>query len=341
MKTYGLPYVGSKSRVAKWLIEQLPAAPVLVDAFAGGCAITHAALESGKFERVISNDINPMFPQLFCDAVNGKYRNETRWINRETFHAEKTRDAFIACCWSFGNSFESYMYSKEIEPYKKAVHYAIVFDEWAQSAELCPEISDAARKSIFGIENTHDRRIGFQRAVVSELRRLTSNNYSDPLIQRNVFYRSCHRRRLQSLESLESLERLERLQGLQCLQNLESLQRLQRLQKLQNLQILQNLELSGLNFERLDVPTGAVVYCDPPYKNTYKKKNTYMRPHNSFDYAYFYDWCVDISKTNRVFVSEYSIEDPRFVVFAQKDKLCSLCAKGTQKVVEKLYTVKT
>lgn len=110
MKNYGVPYVGSKSRIAKWLIEQLPAAPVLVDAFAGGCAITHAALESGKFDRVISN---------------------------------------------------------------------------------------------------------------------------------------------------------------------------------------------------------------------------------------FYDWCVDISKTNRVFVSEYSIEDPRFVVVAQKDKLCSLCSTGSKIVIEKFFTVKT
>ena len=45
---YGLPYKGSKNRIAKKILDVLPAAPVLYDVFAGGCAITHAALLSGK-----------------------------------------------------------------------------------------------------------------------------------------------------------------------------------------------------------------------------------------------------------------------------------------------------
>ena len=332
MKTYGMPYVGSKSRIAKWMIEQLPASPVLLDVFAGGCAITHSALESGKFECIIANDINTQFPQLFFDAVSGKYRNETRWIDCETFHAEKMRDAFVACCWSFGNNLYAYAYSKHIEPYKKAVHYAVVFDDWAQFTELCHEVSDVAKKSLNGIKNTHDRRIGFQRSVVSELRRLTGDNYEHSIIQNNAFYRSCKCKRLQSLQSLQSLESLE---------SLERLERLQSLESLQSLQNLQNLQLSTLSFEQLDIPACAVVYCDPPYAGTLKGQNAYFGTYKTFDKTRFLDWCVDVSKTNRVFVSEYSIKDPRFVVVAQKEKICSICSTVTQKVVEKLYTVKT
>ncbi|MBQ2336255.1 MAG: DNA adenine methylase, partial [Victivallales bacterium] len=39
---YGLPYMGSKSDIAKQIVDILPAADTLVDLFAGGCAITHA-----------------------------------------------------------------------------------------------------------------------------------------------------------------------------------------------------------------------------------------------------------------------------------------------------------
>lgn len=314
MKSYGLPYIGSKSRIAKWVVAHLPDAPILVDAFAGGCAITHAAIQSGKFDKVIANDINIEIPKLFFDAVNGKYRNETRWIDRETFHAEKHRDAFIACCWSFGNSLDSYMYSKGIEPYKKAAHYAVVFDDFDQFDELCKEVSTATKKALCGIENTHNRRIAFQHAVVSELMRLTGGNCADPLIQSNVFYRSCKRKRLERLQSLQSLQGLERLQSLQ---------------------------ISGLSFEQLDIPAGAVVYCDPPYAGTLKGKKTYKVIQKEFDRTRFFDWCVDVSKTNPVFISEYSIDDPRFVLFAQKVKMCSMCSTKTQKVCERLYTVKT
>ena len=57
-KAYGLPYMGSKNRIAEWVVENLPSAGTLVDLFAGGCAITHCAMLSGKFKHVIANDIS-------------------------------------------------------------------------------------------------------------------------------------------------------------------------------------------------------------------------------------------------------------------------------------------
>lgn len=43
MAKYGMPYQGSKSRIAEEIIGMLPAGGVFYDLFAGGCAITHAA----------------------------------------------------------------------------------------------------------------------------------------------------------------------------------------------------------------------------------------------------------------------------------------------------------
>lgn len=39
MAKYGMPYQGSKSRIAEWVVDILPPSHTLVDLFAGGCAI--------------------------------------------------------------------------------------------------------------------------------------------------------------------------------------------------------------------------------------------------------------------------------------------------------------
>ena len=49
-----MPYMGSKSSIATWVVSKLPAAEVLVEPFAGGGAVTHVALLSNKYKQVIS-----------------------------------------------------------------------------------------------------------------------------------------------------------------------------------------------------------------------------------------------------------------------------------------------
>ena len=129
MPRYGLPYKGSKNGIAKWVVDQLPSATNLYDLFGGGGAITHRAVEVGRWDNIYYNDINPRVIQLFKDAVAGKYRDEKRWISREDFFALKDTDYYVALCWSFGNNCKDYLYSKQIEPYKKALHYARVLGD--------------------------------------------------------------------------------------------------------------------------------------------------------------------------------------------------------------------
>ena len=47
-----------------------------------------------------------------------------------------------------------------------------------------------------------------------------------------------------------------------------------------------------------------------------------------------------VSKTNPVFISEDSIEDDRFEIVAEKQKLTSLASVKSFNVTERLYTVK-
>ena len=134
-RRFGISYMGSKNQIVKALISQLPSAKYFIDLFAGGCAMTHGAMLSGKYERFIANDISDA-PSLFQRAINGEFRDEKRWISRDDFFALKDSDPYVRYIWSFGNKGAGYLYSKEIEPYKKAYHFArfgdfSLFDEFA------------------------------------------------------------------------------------------------------------------------------------------------------------------------------------------------------------------
>ena len=123
MTRLGLPYQGGKSKLADWIIDLFPKAAHFYDLCAGGCAVAHAALLSGKFEHVHANDITDSVT-LFEDALNGdldKYEPE-RFRTREDFFAEKDSNPFVRIAYSFGCDQATYLYSREIESYKKAVH---------------------------------------------------------------------------------------------------------------------------------------------------------------------------------------------------------------------------
>ncbi len=148
---FGIGYLGSKNDIAQKIIDLLPPADTFVDLFAGGCAMTHCAMLSGKYKHFIINDICDA-PRLFIDAINGKYANETRWISREDFFRLKDSDPYVKYVWSFGNNGESYIYGRHIEPYKKAYHYAVFFDDYtlfeAMGINIPQEVRDeAARRS--------------------------------------------------------------------------------------------------------------------------------------------------------------------------------------------------
>lgn len=138
---YGLPYKGSKNKLAERIVRLLPKRTHLIDLFCGGCAVSHAALLMGKYEHIHINDINWMCPTLFIDALNGKYNNENRWISREDFFRLKDTDPYVAVVWSFGNNMRGYLYSKEIEPLKKAIHYAMFFSDYSLGKELGHDLS--------------------------------------------------------------------------------------------------------------------------------------------------------------------------------------------------------
>ena len=111
-KAYGLPYNGGKNRIAEWVVDSLPAADTLVDLFAGGCAVTHCAMLSGKFKRVIANDISDA-PEVFADALNGDIGISVFPLTREQFKV--STDTLARLVYSSGNDQRSYIYSAKCE----------------------------------------------------------------------------------------------------------------------------------------------------------------------------------------------------------------------------------
>jgi adenine-specific DNA methylase len=189
----GLPYQGSKRRIATRIVDLFPAAPVLVDVFAGGCAITHASLLSKKFDKVIANDLSDA-PQLFYYCMKYGVPDKPRWVSRDQFFALKDRDPLIRYVYSFNNTGRTYIYGREIEPLKRAVHLAVVDGDLS---ELPDRLKSAAEFSLGGVSGVMQRHSAFIRAV-----RSACASAVESVILKHVYcYKRIQAIRLQGLDS--------------------------------------------------------------------------------------------------------------------------------------------
>lgn len=91
--------------------------------------------------------------------------------------------------------------------------------------------------------------------------------------------------------------------------------------------------ICNLNYWELDIPENSIVYCDPPYDGTTKYKD-------AFDHQKFWTWVRQISKTNKVFVSEYNAPDD-FECIWSKVVTCTMTKNiGSNKKIERLFILK-
>ena len=203
-KWWGVPYKGSKSQIVDRLVEAIPYKGVdnFYDLFAGGCAVTHKMLLEGRYKHCYANDMDGRALRLFRDGMDGKYALETRWVSREDFFKLKDTDPYISCCWSFGNNQRDYLYSKAIEPYKKACHYAIIHGDFGLLSDLYPGVSEVCKEVLRKIEGWHERRIKFRSAIRECLKSCSNGSFAS-------LYTSCDADRLESLERLQSFQSYE------------------------------------------------------------------------------------------------------------------------------------
>ena len=203
MKALGVPYKGSKARIAKKIIDSLPPAEYFVDLFAGGCAVTHAAMLSQKYKRFIVNDIDGRGADVFYRAAHGE-RVPTEWVSRDEFHNRKAIDSFVAVIWSFGNDLNTYIYGAETESMKHAIHVAITENDYTELEEL----GITAKPCDLPLNKLFERRMSITASIFEV---------------GNV----AHTKQL-----AQALERIERIQAIQQLQRTDALKRLQAVQRL-------------------------------------------------------------------------------------------------------------
>ena len=298
-KRFGVPYMGSKNKIVKTLISQLPSAKYFVDLFAGGCAMTHGAMLSGKYERFITNDISDA-PSLFQRAIKGEFRDEKRWISRDDFFALKDSDAYVRYIWSFGNKGAHYLYSKEIEPYKKAFWEFAVFKNPEPLMAYGFNVDE-----LLDLPTSYERRIAFRQHLAKI-----------PFIDKkgsHFYYKASELKKYQGFDNNTMLDRLASLERLESLQNLESLESLQNLERLES---LERLEIHQGCYKEVELPepSECVIYCDPPYINSEGyHKQTLKNGKTSFNHGEFYDYVESLARRGyKVFISEYEMPKDRF-----------------------------
>ena len=252
------------------------------------------------------------------DIQEGRYNDERRWISREDFEELKDKDPYVAFIWSFGNNLRDYMYGKEVEPFKKALHYAILFKDYSLMKELGFDLS-----FIDPIVGDMER----YKAVKDYFKKGAKSPFCD--VPSRVWELANNERRAALGDTNESI-------GVVLLENLQRTQRLVEIatsgKTYQRTNSFGggNLTLQNISYQDVEIKPNSVIYCDIPYINT----NVYDTE-NGFDHEAFYDWCE--RQTEPVFISEYWMPEDRFKCIQEFKHTSNMDANSVKQVVEKVF----
>lgn len=326
MANYGLPYMGSKSKIVKRIVSLFPSADTFVDLFAGGGAVTHYAMTTNRYKHFIYNDLNPLMPKAFKMALNGEFEKEKRWISREDFFRLRDTDPYAAICFSFGNNLSSYMYSKEIELIKEAYHHALFFGDYSLAMER------------MGIDFTPLGKCHTIKDKCAMLKNIVKNT---PPHTHNQWKQGCSQWKdkggfgefgtppkvLWQFESAERMWRCEKISAVISGHNANGSRKLP---------LSDVIEFYSTDYQAVPIPDNSIIYCDIPYKGTC----TYQKHKKTeFDYERFYDWAY--IQTQPTFISEYWMPEDRFKCIAEMTHTCTMCSTNNSlKTLEKVFVPK-
>ena len=337
----GLPYQGSKKKISKKIVEIIKqnfgTTKPIYDIFGGGGAITAECILNGL--EVHYNDLDKDITNAF-ERVISQDREwiKTLIISRTEFFEikakeNKTTDDFLKLLLnSFGNSMKTFMYSKEISDLK----YNLA-------------------KEIIG---NYDVFSGYRQTEI--YKKVTSGSEWDWF----------NKKKSRSLEQLGQLQQIERLQQLEQLNEI----------KVTNKSYRDFSEVSGailyldppyegtahdgykgkkqkrivkpevykeMRDKLLKLEKGTKIEHDSfifslGVDDNNKNRMYYKDVSFSFDSQDFYDWAFEMSKSNIVIISSYSISDERFEVVYSFDKARGTFQGGQSNKAknEKLFMVK-
>lgn len=298
-----IPYMGSKRKSAQKIYQTIinfnPNKKTIVDLFCGGFAIGELFYKNGF--NVIANDKNKYVTALLDQTIN-KGLDEQKCL--EFITREKFEDVL-----------------------KNSDNY----EDWYVGYVMCIwSFGNNQKVYMFGKETEPYKRAGHELVINKDpklLKQLLTNipqKYIDGILKQTDW----HKRRIALGKVAKVLKnRILELQRLQQLERLEQLERLQQLEQLQQLEIYSN------SYNEVEIPKDAIIYCDPPYQGTAEYKE------GAFNHKDFWNWVREISKSHKIYISEYNAPDDFEVLlsFSQKSTLQGGVQKHNNQPDEKLF----
>ena len=304
----GLPYIGSKKKIAKKLIEIIKqnfgTDKIVYDLFGGGGAITLECKLQGL--DVVYNDIDPIPGQMIQKILSeDREYIKTLICSREEFFQIRDKenktidDRLKLLINSFGNNCESYLYSKKHSDIKYTLAKEIIekhdcFYGYKQTETFKEFIKDEENLKSLDWENKKDKNIG-----------------------------------------IEVMKRLQQLQRLQQLERIQQLKQLNQLENIQDIEANGKIKFYNKDYKEFSEIKNSIIYLDPPYKDTNK-----VYKHNNLDYDNFYKWCESMSKDNMVLISSYHMPDDFEVVYEFRKAKSTMQSGYHESKYEKLFMVK-
>ena len=333
----GLPYQGSKKKISKKIVEIIKqnfgTDKPIYDIFGGGGAITAECILNGL--EVYYNDLDKDITNAF-ERVISQDREwiKTLIISREEFFEikekeNKTTDDFLKLLInSFGNKKRDYLYSKEISNLKYNLAKEIiekhdVFSGYRQT-ETYKKVTSGSEWDWFNEKKAQSlQQIGQLQQIerLQQLNEIKATNksyrdfsevsgailYLDPPYEGTTCngYKGKNQKRKVKPEVYKEMR-----------------------DKLLKLQLGTKIEHDSFIFS---------LGIDDNNKN----RMYYKDVSSAFDSQEFYDWAFEMSKSNIVIISSYSISDEHFEAVYSFDKARSTLEGGTRNdKCEKLFMVK-
>ena len=333
----GLPYQGSKKKISKKIIEIIKqnfgTDRPIYDIFGGGGAITAECILNGL--EVYYNDLDKDITNAF-ERVISQDREwiKTLIISRTEFFEikakeNKTADDFLKLLVnSFGNDKKSYLYSKVISDLKY---------------NLAKEI----------IEN-HDVFSGYKQTET--YKKVTSGSEWD-------WFNEKESQSLQQIGQLQQIERLQRPNEIKATNKsyrdfsevsgailyldppyegtTHAGYKGKKQKRIVKTEVYKEMRDKLLKLEKgTKIEHDSFIFSLGVDDNN-KNRMYYKDISSPFDSQEFYDWAFEMSKSNIVIISSYSISDERFEVVYSFDKARSTFQGGTRNdKCEKLFMVK-
>lgn len=273
----------SASLIYKTILNNCKNVDTLVDLFCGGFAISEEFLKKGH--KVIANDKNKNIVSFIEEVIKGLDESIiTQFISKEQF--------------------------------KNILNSPDNFPNWYLGFVLCCWTFGGNQKDYLYGKKTEPIKLLYHNLVINKdagnLTKVIPKNYINGILKQSTW----QKRRIALLKVIKVLG-IKDGKKLQHLAFIEKVQQMKRLKHLEELKQNNTPVFFTKSYNEVSIPPGAVVYCDPPYKG----RRGYAE--GNFNHVEFWDWVRILSKTNKVFVSEYTApKDFKTILeFKQKSRL--------------------